>query len=36
MAVSVPKLLEQLDDWREQKGWSRSEAVTRAIRGLIG
>jgi len=37
MAASVPEsLLTQLDAIAKQNDWSRSEAVTRAIRGLIG
>ena len=36
VAASVPKsLVEQLDEHAEAQGWSRSEAVTRAIRGLL-
>ncbi len=36
VAVSVPGgLMEQLDAIAEQNGWNRSEAVTRAIRGLL-
>jgi hypothetical protein len=37
LAVSVPsELAEQLDERREKEGWSRSQAVTEAIRGLLG
>ena len=37
MAVSVPEVLVvRLDALAEQKGWNRSEAVTHAIRGLVG
>lgn len=37
VAVSVPSgLMDRLDAKAEQEGWSRSEAVTRAIRGLLG
>jgi len=36
VAVSVPQtLVEQLNELAEQNGWSRSEAVTNAIRGLV-
>jgi hypothetical protein len=36
MAASVPALLViELDALSEEKGWSRSEAVTRAVRGLL-
>jgi len=37
VAVSVPEaLVEQLDDLSRRSGWNRSEAVTQAIRGLLG
>ena len=37
LAVSVPSgLVAQLDARAEKEGWGRSEAVTRAIRGLLG
>ncbi len=37
IAVSVPGVLvDALDALAERRGWSRSEAVTRAIRGLLG
>ncbi len=37
LAVSVPEpLVEQLDAHANKNGWSRSEAVTRAIRKLLG
>lgn len=37
VAVSVPApLVAQLNELAEQNGWSRSEAVTRAIRKLLG
>jgi Ribbon-helix-helix protein, copG family len=37
MAVSVPEsLLGRLDAMAEQNDWSRSEAVTRAIKRLLG
>jgi hypothetical protein len=37
VAVSVPEaLVAQLNELAEREGWSRSEAVTRAIRGLLG
>jgi metal-responsive CopG/Arc/MetJ family transcriptional regulator len=36
IAVSVPSgLVEQLDVRTDQEGWSRSGAVTHAIRGLL-
>ena len=36
MAVSVPEsLLERLDALADAKEWSRSKAVTEAIRGLL-
>jgi Arc/MetJ-type ribon-helix-helix transcriptional regulator len=36
IGVSVPQtLVERLDALAETKGWNRSEAVTRAIRGLL-
>jgi hypothetical protein len=36
MAVTVPGgLLEQLDAYAAEQSWNRSEAVTRAIRGLL-
>jgi len=36
IAVSVPSgLVEQLDVRADQEGWSRSGAVTHAIRGLL-
>jgi hypothetical protein len=37
LAASVPsELVEQLDQLRAKKGWNRSQAVTEAIRGLLG
>jgi Ribbon-helix-helix protein, copG family len=37
MAVSLPtKLMDALDARAEQERWTRSEAVVRAIRGLLG
>ena len=37
IAVSVPSgLVERLDAHAQQHAWSRSEAVSRAIRGLVG
>jgi hypothetical protein len=37
VAVSVPEpLVRELNELAEQKGWSRSEAVTNAIRKLLG
>jgi hypothetical protein len=37
VAASVPiDLVEQLDERREKEGWNRSQAVTEAIRGLLG
>ena len=37
IAASVPKtLVDALSERAEREGWSRSEAVTRAIRGLLG
>lgn len=37
VAVSVPiVLVDQLDTLAESKGWNRSEAVTNAIRKLLG
>ena len=37
IAASVPSaLVDQLDEHAVQRGWSRSEAVTRAIRALLG
>ncbi len=37
VAASVPEaLVEQLTAMAEQNGWSKSEAITRAIRGLLG
>jgi hypothetical protein len=36
IAASVPSVLvEQLDAHADKQGWSRSEAVTRAIRDLL-
>ncbi len=36
LAVSVPEaLLERLDAYADAKEWSRSRAVTEAIRGLL-
>ena len=37
VAVTVPiALVARLDGVAEANGWGRSEAVTRAIRGLVG
>ena len=37
IAASVPGgLVERLDALAADQGWSRSEAITRAIRGLLG
>jgi hypothetical protein len=37
VAVSVPNsLVERLDALAEKEGWNRSEAVTLAIRSLLG
>jgi hypothetical protein len=37
VAASVPEaLVERLDVLAHKKGWNRSEAVTEAIRGLLG
>jgi metal-responsive CopG/Arc/MetJ family transcriptional regulator len=37
VAATVPVLLvEQLDELRAKEGWNRSQAVTEAIRGLLG
>lgn len=37
VTASVPgELVEQFDQLRETKGWNRSQAVTEAIRGLLG
>jgi Ribbon-helix-helix protein, copG family len=37
VAASVPEtLVERLNALAEKKGWNRSEAVTEAIRGLLG
>ena len=37
IAASVPEaLVEQLDDFAEKKGWNRSQAITQAIRKLVG
>jgi hypothetical protein len=37
LAASVPSdLVERLDELREKRGWNRSQAVTEAIRGLLG
>lgn len=37
LAVSVPSgLVAELDARAEKEGWGRSEAVTRAIRSLLG
>lgn len=35
VAASIPALAEQLDGYAREHGWSRSEAVARAIRGLL-
>jgi len=36
IAASVPsRLVDQLDLHADQNGWTRSEAITRAIRGLL-
>jgi hypothetical protein len=36
LVATVPgKLVEQLDSMAAKNGWNRSEAVTRAIRGLL-
>jgi hypothetical protein len=37
VAVTVPsELVVELDELREKRGWNRSQAVTEAIRGLLG
>lgn len=37
LTVTVPpELLEQLDKLRAKQGWNRSQAVTEAIRRLLG
>jgi hypothetical protein len=37
IAASVPSVLvERLDALAEREGWNRSQAVTNAIRGLVG
>ena len=37
VTATVPSgLVSQLDAHAEQQGWSRSEAITRAIRALLG
>ena len=37
VAASVPEsLVERLDAHAKTKGWNRSQAVTEAIRGLVG
>jgi hypothetical protein len=37
IAASVPSgLVQRLDSLAEKRGWNRSEAVTEAIRGLLG
>ncbi len=36
IAVTVPEdLADSLEAYREAKGWSRSKAVTEALRGLL-
>jgi hypothetical protein len=36
VSVTVPaKLVTQLDELREKRGWNRSQAVTEAIRELV-
>ena len=36
IAVSVPSaLVDDLDEYAEEKGWSRSQAITEAIRRLL-
>lgn len=37
IAATVPRsLIADLDAHAEQQGWNRSEAITQAIRGLLG
>lgn len=37
VAASVPEsLLNELEDYAEERGWNRSQAITEAIRCLIG
>jgi len=37
IAASVPEgLVERLDALADKRGWNRSEAITAAIRGLLG
>jgi hypothetical protein len=37
LAVTVPsELVERFDAYRAKKDWGRSQAVTEAIRGLLG
>ncbi len=37
VAVTVPSgLMDQLNALAEKNGWNRSQAVTNAIRGLVG
>jgi len=37
VTASVPsEIVERFDELRAKKGWNRSQAVTEAIRGLLG